>query len=32
MYDMDGGPNWQTIGQAGLDWDVEGQFVDEFVF
>jgi hypothetical protein len=30
---MDGGtPSWQTIGQAGLAWDVEGQFVDEFVF
>ena len=32
MYDMDGGPSWQTIGQAGLEWEVEGQFVDEFVF
>jgi len=30
---MDGGtPNWQGIGSAGLDWDVQGQFVDEFIF
>ncbi|WP_206052340.1 hypothetical protein, partial [Nioella ostreopsis] len=33
MYDMASGtPSWQSIGQAGLEWDVEGQFVDEFVF
>jgi hypothetical protein len=30
---MTGGvPSWQGVGQTGLTWDVDGQFVDSFVF
>ena len=33
IYEMTGGvPSWQGLGQAGLTWDVDGQFVDSFVF
>jgi hypothetical protein len=27
-----GSPSWQSIGPVGLGWDVDGQFVDSFVF